>query len=124
MRPSKTKGTTRLQVERLEDRVVPSTLPNDQLFNRSYHHDLLQSREAWQLTTGDARVVVTDLDTGIDYTHPDLYKNVWLNQAEIPADVRANLIDTDADGIITFWDLNAPMNQGPNQEQGLAPCDP
>lgn len=115
MRHIESKRLTHLQLERLEDRLVPSNVPNDQLFNRSYHHDLFQSSQAWQLTTGDARVVVADVDTGLDYTHPDLFKNVWLNQAEIPVDVRARLTDTDADGIITFWDLNVSVNQGPGK---------
>src|SRR5262249_26903239 len=31
---------------------------------------------------------------------------------EIPAAIRPSLIDTDGDGLITFWDLNAPANAG------------
>src|SRR6185369_15799079 len=43
-----------------------------------------------------------------DYTHPDLYLNIWLNQKEIPFAIgNKGLRDTDADGLITFWDLNA-----------------
>src|SRR4051794_25617181 len=46
---------------------------------------------------------------------PDLYRNVWLNQAEIPGSRRANLVDVDGDGTITFKDLNDPRNQGPGK---------
>ena len=72
----------------------------------------ISAEEAWDLTRGSATTVVGDIDTGIDYNHPDLYGNVWINQAEIPADRRAHLADLDGDGIISFYDLNDPRNQG------------
>jgi subtilisin family serine protease/subtilisin-like proprotein convertase family protein len=67
---------------------------------------------AWSATTGSRKIVAAVLDTGFDLNHADLYRNVWINQAEIPASRRANLIDVDGDGIITFADLNDPRNQG------------
>jgi len=56
--------------------------------------------------------VVGVIDTGIAYTHVDLYQNVWLNQREIPVTPRSALIDVDADGLITFRDLNHASNGG------------
>ncbi|MFP6762706.1 MAG: S8 family peptidase, partial [Planctomycetaceae bacterium] len=57
------------------------------------------------------------IDSGVDYTHPDLYLNVWLNQGELPPVFTdpANpsmLTDADANGLITFHDLNDPVNAG------------
>ena len=46
--------------------------------------------------TATNEVVILDIDTGIDYTHPDLAANVWINPNEIPA----NGLDDDGNGIV------------------------
>jgi subtilisin family serine protease len=66
----------------------------------------------WSVTTGSDGVIVADVDTGLNVNLPDIYDNVWLNQPEIPASVRGNLTDVYNDGVITFSDLNNPINQG------------
>lgn len=37
----------------------------------------IRAPEAWALHRGSGRVIVGIVDTGIDYTHPDLAANVW-----------------------------------------------
>lgn len=70
-----------------------------------------QAEQGWRLgNTGSMRTVVGVIDTGIDHTHPDLYLNIYLNQAEIPTATRSLLVDTDSDGVITFRDLNNASN--------------
>ena len=30
------------------------------------------------------KVLLASVDTGVDYTHPDLVGNIWINQGELP----------------------------------------
>jgi subtilisin family serine protease len=106
------------------------TIPNDTYFDLDWglHNtgqwingqtgiagDDVSAAQAWDYTTGSTKVTIADIDTGVDYDHPDLYQNIWINQAEIPPSRLQNLVDVDGDGLITFYDLNNPVNQGPGK---------
>ncbi|MBI4231006.1 MAG: choice-of-anchor D domain-containing protein [Planctomycetes bacterium] len=64
----------------------------------------IHAEMAWNVSTGSRTVRVAVIDTGIDYTHPDLAANIWANPDEIPA----NGIDDDHNGFVDDlrgWDF-------------------
>ena len=46
--------------------------PNDPLFASQWNMQRIEAEAAWDVTTGDASMVVAVIDSGCDLTHPDL----------------------------------------------------
>ncbi len=64
----------------------------------------IDAERAWGVSTGSRSVLVAIIDTGIDYTHPDLAANIWTNPGEVPG----NGLDDDGNGFIDDihgWDF-------------------
>jgi serine protease len=51
--------------------------PNDAYYSQLWGMPKIGAPAAWDTTTGSRSTVVAVVDTGIDYTHPDLADNVW-----------------------------------------------
>ena len=77
---------------------------------------------AWDVSHGSKNILVGIIDTGIDYTHPELVANIWHNPGESGLDAQgrdksSNGIDDDNNGYIDDymgWDFinkdNDPMD--------------
>ena len=56
----------------------------------------IDALKAWELATGDHKVIVGVIDSGINVKHQDLAANIWTNPGEIPG----NGIDDDKNGFV------------------------
>jgi hypothetical protein len=85
----------------------PLYTPNDPALGSQCSIPAVKADIAWDYWNipdempGDENVLLASVDTGVDYTHPDLLENIWVNQGEIPALIFEIGIDTNDDVIIS-----------------------
>ena len=76
----------------------------------------IDAEGAWTLSTGDPDLVVAVIDSGVEYTHEDLWNNAWINHGEIAGDN----VDNDGNGYVDDvygWDFFA-SDADPYDENG------
>ena len=104
----------------------PDVMPNDRFFQLGYMYNMhniglkaaterwfhvpsadadIDASEAWDLRTHAGDVIVCVIDQGIQYYHPDLAPNMWVNEAELNGEPG---VDDDGNGFIDDiygWDF-------------------
>ncbi len=79
---------------------------------------LIEAAGAWDIATGDSSIVIAISDTGIDYNHPDLVDNIWMNPGEIPG----NNEDDDSNGYVDDvygWDFGGAEKGAPEDNDPM-----
>ena len=59
--------------------VTTNVIPTDPHWNQQWDMTKISAPAAWNTQTNSSTVVVAIIDTGIDFTHPDLQANLWVS---------------------------------------------
>jgi len=103
--------------------------PNDSLYGDQWGLQKINAPSAWDYSQGDSTVVIAIVDTGVDWSHPDLAGNIWINPGETGRDANgndksSNGIDDDEDGKIDDWhgwDFVGAKWESPQEDNNPAP---
>lgn len=101
-----------------------TTLPNDPRFNEQWALPRIAAPQAWSVEQGNSSAVIGVIDTGVDYDHPDLAANIWVNEAEmsgIPG------VDDDSNGFVDDvrgYDFVTATNVAPGEDPAPPDADP
>ncbi|MCG3222694.1 MAG: S8 family serine peptidase [Candidatus Heimdallarchaeota archaeon] len=75
-----------------------------QNYENSFHLSQIEIYDAWTITNGTRDITIAVMDSGIDFSHPDLENVSWINTNEI----LNNSIDDDGNGYVddkNGWDF-------------------
>ncbi|MBN1154382.1 S8 family serine peptidase [candidate division KSB1 bacterium] len=98
-------------------------IPNDKYYGVQLHLPQIMAPEAWDIAIGDTSVIIAIIDTGVDWTHPDLAANIWVNKDEV-----LDGTDTDGNGFvddIRGWDyVEGVTDFAPGEDPDVPDNDP
>jgi subtilisin family serine protease len=56
--------------------------PNDALWSDQWDKRIVHAPAVWDVCTGSRDIICAGIDTGVDWNHPDLVPNLWVNPGE------------------------------------------
>ncbi|HYE63231.1 MAG TPA: S8 family serine peptidase [Phycisphaerales bacterium] len=68
-------------------------IPDDPWFESQWHLGRISAPAAWDISAGSPEVIVAVIDTGVDFTHPDLASNMVLGYCSYCAPPRPQTIN-------------------------------
>lgn len=93
-------GHRDIQLAQNNHLIKERSIPNDADYDQQWHHQNIDSEDAWDITTGGVTAsgdtIVVAIIENANLPHPDLVANAWYNNGEI-AD---NGIDDDGNGYV------------------------
>ncbi len=81
-------------------------IPRDSLFSQQWGLENINAVTAWDLIPQNSKkILLAVIDTGIDYLHPDLKNQIYINKGEtgldpLGNDKSSNGIDDDQNGFV------------------------
>ena len=110
----------KIQVQDYSLSRLQNTLVNDEKFPQQWGLMKIQANNAWDISAGTDSIIIALIDSGVDYSHPDLIGSIWRNPGEIPN----NGIDDEGNGYvddIQGWNFvsnnNRPLDDAPHGTQ-------
>ena len=64
-------------------RYTNELIADDPYFSDQWGLATIRAPEAWSVEINGSGVIIAVIDTGVDYLHPDLKENIWINEAEV-----------------------------------------
>lgn len=78
----------------------------------------ISALKAWEKTKGNKDIIIAVIDTGVEYNHPDIKENIWVNQAEKNGEPG---VDDDLNGYVDDihgWDFAKKISDPIDNEWG------
>ena len=109
----------------------PLYVPNDPGFPQQCSMGSVKATQAWDfwdipniMPSDGQEILLASVDTGVDYTHPDLVESIWVNQGEIPVYITDDqelfqIIDENGDGKLSSTEMISPVIMTDLNEDGL-----